>query len=339
MHSNHKGFTLVELMVVLVILALIVVGVFGVVVIQNKAYHSEEAVIDMQTNAQVALQHISRLIRMAGFGCQENINSGNPIQVDASTSFSTVITATNLNNAPDSLTVVSGLRRVGIIDDGDSIPNEELITTTIPISRDDSSKPLSDFFDDSTTPYKQYFYIFPSISNTFLSISGLNTTSITKTGTDTITVNEGYIVYSVRPYTIRLYTDTQGIPCLGIDDGSGIASYAENIEDLQFQYGWDADNNGSIDTTEWQNAIPAGSEKLVRAVKIYILARSAQPDRDYIDLHDDNTGIAGKQYTLADHTITLDADDSNGLNSTYDQHFHRYLMETTIMVRNLSFQQ
>jgi prepilin-type N-terminal cleavage/methylation domain-containing protein len=323
--KSRKGFTLVEIMVVLAILGIIVVGVLGLVTRQNKAYHSEEAIIDMQMSNRVAMDRFTHLVRMAGFGCQENISNG----VNGLT---TAITATNNNNAPDSLIIVSGLRKVGVIDDGDGTAGETLTTTVIPIGMDES-RPLSDFFDDSN---KQYFYISPAISKGFLTISsggvdGTNKT-LTKTGGN-VTVNEGDNVYTVKAYTLAI---NSGNLTINENTGAGNQVYAENFEDLQFQYGWDANNNGAIDTSEWVDN-PAGSEGQVRAVRIQILARSAQPDRDFFDLHDGDGATAGKQYIIADHSITLDTNEGNGFNSAFDHHYHRYLVETIVFIRNLNF--
>ncbi len=315
------GFTLVELMVVLVILAVIVVGVFGVVITQNKAYHSEESIIDMQANAQIALQRISRLVRMTGFGCKDNISSTNQIYVDTTTSFSTVITATNNSTSPDSLTVIIGLTRVGVVDNDNDHTNgsypTNTSTATVPIVRDPNIDPLSTLFDTSTSSYKHYFYISPADNNDFLSVSAIGTSSLTNTAGN-LTISEGDIVYTVRPYTIRLYTDAQGISCLGIDDGSGIDSCAENIEDLQFQYGADTDNDGHLDT--WVDASTSAIPiKAFKAVRVFILARTANPDRKN-DYTNNNT------YILGDRT-----------DGPFNDHFHRYLLETTIMMRNLNF--
>jgi len=328
--KSKAGFTLVELMVTMAILGIIMVGVIGLVTTQNSAYHSEEGIIDMQMNNRIALDHLAHIIRMAGFGCQGNINSTNKIK----DTFSTIITATNNSSGSDTLTIVSGLRRVGRVDNGTAPPCEEIKNiTTIPIVIDDN-KSLSDHFNDST---KKYFYISPAPNTDFLTIAsdGVNASSLSKTGGN-ITVTEGDTVHAVKPYTIRLYTDSQGISCLGIDDGTGIDSYAENIEDLQFQYGWDADDNGSIDTAEWVDD-PAGNEEDVRAIRVHILARSGQFDRDFIDRHDDDSSTAGKQYTLADHTITLDTNDGNGFDSNFDHHYHRFQIETIVFTRNLNF--
>ena len=200
----------------------------------------------------------------------------------------------------------------------------------------DDNKSPSDCFNDST---KKYFYVSPSPSTEFLSIAagGVDDTNgtLTKSGSN-ITVTEDDIIYAVRPYTISLYTDSQNISCLGIDDGSGIDSYAENIEDLQFEYGWDADDNGAIDPAEWVDD-PSGNEEDVRAIRVHILARSGQFDRDFFDRHDDDGATAGKQYTLADHSITLDTNEGNGFNSNFDHHYHRYQIETIVFMRNLKF--
>lgn len=313
MRKNQKGFTLVELMVVLAILGIIVVGVLGLVTRQNKAYHSEEAIIDMQMSNRVAMDRLVHLIRMAGFGCQKNISNG-------VNGFTTVITATNSSTSPDTLTVVSGLRRIGVVTDsndadGDGVdtPDEEYPpSTTIKVTTDNNS--LSDYFDDSSTPYKQYFYISPVTNRNYLTIaaSGVTSTTLTKTGGN-ITVNEGDIVYAVRPYTLAINGGN-----LTINDGPSNQVYAENIEDLQFQYGWDANTDGRITAAEWVNN-PAGSEDKVRAVKIFLLARTANPDRkkDYTDK---------KIYTLAGVAV-----------GPFNDHFHRYLMETTVFIRNLNF--
>jgi prepilin-type N-terminal cleavage/methylation domain-containing protein len=323
--KSQKGFTLVELMVVLAILGIVVVGVLGLVTRQNKAYHSEEAIIDMQMSNRVAMDRLTHLVRIAGFGCQQNISNG-------VNGFTTVITATNNNNAPDSLIIISGLRKIGVIDDGDGTAGETFTTTVIPIVMDDS-RPLSDFFNDSN---KQYFYISPAISKGFLTIAGDGVNDTNKTLTKisgNITLNEGDNVYTVKAYTLAI---NSGNLTINENTGAGNQVYAENFEDLQFQYGWDANNNGAIDTSEWVDN-PAGSEGQVRAVRIQILARSSQPDRDFFDLHDDDGATAGKQYIIADHSITLDTNETNGFNSAFDHHYHRYPVETIVFIRNLNF--
>ena len=319
-YVNRKGFTLVELMVVMTILGVVVVGVLGLVTRQNKAYHSEEAIIDMQMNNRVALDRIVYLIRMAGFGCQANISNG-------VNGFTSVINATNSNSAPDSLTLVSGLRKVGIVDNDNDPTNgsfSKTTTTVIPVKMD-GSLTFTDYFNDSN---KRYFYISPAISKGFLTVAsgGVDDThkKLTKNGAS-ITIREGNNVYAVRAYTLAI---NSGNVTINENTGGGNQIYVENIEDLQFQYGWDQNGDGQFDpNSEWADD-PSGNEDQVRAVKVYLLARSGQPDRDFIDLHDDDAATAGKQYTIADHTITLNSS---------SEHFHHYLAEATVLIRNLNF--
>ncbi|RLB66392.1 MAG: hypothetical protein DRH03_12255, partial [Deltaproteobacteria bacterium] len=78
MANNRKkspGFTLVELMVVLVILSVISIGAITAITGQNKFYHSEEDLIEMQMASKVAMDRISFLVRMAGVGCRDSFGN------------------------------------------------------------------------------------------------------------------------------------------------------------------------------------------------------------------------------------------------------------------------
>jgi hypothetical protein len=96
------------------------------------------------------------------------------------------------------------------------------------------------------------------------------------------------------------------------------AEVAEGIEALQFQYGWDANENGEIEDGEFVDD-PTGNEADIRAVRIYLLARTLSADPTYTD--------PNPTYTLANQTLTLGADDLK---------YHRQLFIETVMVRNLN---
>jgi len=304
--SRISGFTLVELMVVLVILAVIVVGVFGVVITQNKAYHSEEAIIDMQANAQIAMQRISRVIRMTGFGCKDSFGtdfvSGNlTTQGDVAPNPTTslmIVSNQGVNAAatPDQLTIVSAFKYVGKIT---AIPAANQITL------DSVGGTLN-----SGEPEKSYIFFYPSSPQTFETLTNITGNTITTSNNLDVQIND--LVYQVQAYTIRLVNGNLRLD-ENIDPSSASLDVAENIEDLQFQYGVDTDNNGHLDS--WVDT-PANIRQ-VKATRIFILARTANPDREYTD---HNT------YTLAGTTI-----------GPFNDHFHRYLLETTIMMRNLNF--
>ena len=62
---------------------------------------------------------------------------------------------------------------------------------------------------------------------------------------------------------------------------------------------------------------------------MYILIRSGNPDPDY---RDNQT-----TYNIVNHTINLETNDSNGINSKYDWHYRRRLIELNIVPRNLLY--
>jgi hypothetical protein len=100
------------------------------------------------------------------------------------------------------------------------------------------------------------------------------------------------------------------------------AEVAEGIEALQFEFGWDDNENGEIEDAEFIDD-PTGSEDEVRAVRVYLLSRTLKADPNYTD---PNT-----QYTLGlnppNHTLTLTEE---------DRHYHRQLFVETVMVRNMN---
>jgi type IV pilus assembly protein PilW len=83
--GRQDGFTLVELMVAMSIFLLILVGIFQVFDPSRNAYQVSERKLDVQQNARVAMDRMSRQLRMTGY-FPENIatppaNLSNSIQV------------------------------------------------------------------------------------------------------------------------------------------------------------------------------------------------------------------------------------------------------------------
>ena len=64
---NQRGVTLIELLVALVITSFLMAGVYQVVVRQGRVYSAQEQVVDVQQSVRVAMDHMVRDIRMAGY--------------------------------------------------------------------------------------------------------------------------------------------------------------------------------------------------------------------------------------------------------------------------------
>ena len=65
--KNEKGFTLVELLVILFISSLILGGIYSLFISQNRSYASQAMIVEMNENARMA-SAITDDIRMAGLG-------------------------------------------------------------------------------------------------------------------------------------------------------------------------------------------------------------------------------------------------------------------------------
>jgi len=75
--AGRDGFTLIELIIAMA-LGLIVLGaMYSVFTIQNKHFSSQEQIVEMQQNARMAIEIISREIRMAGYNPKQTEGSFN----------------------------------------------------------------------------------------------------------------------------------------------------------------------------------------------------------------------------------------------------------------------
>ncbi len=327
--KKSPGFTLVELMVVLVILGIVSIGAITAITSQNKVYHSEEDLIEMQMSAKVAMDRISFLLRMAGVGCRDsfgnNLKNGNMKVFKSDVIYGTekdtleemFVIDDNSVGTPDQLTFAGAVRYVGQI-------------TSIP-ANDKFIMHCNETPKVSATPAKSNIFISPQDDNRLRPItaitSGVNPTVTFAPVLSNIdraeilnflnaTPSVEAHVYQVQAFTIRVVTPPNSIPSLRIDDNidtSGIdLDIIDNVEDLQFRYGLDTDNNDTIDT--WSDN-PASIAD-IRAVRFFLLLRSAKRDREY------NINGDTKTYTLA------------GTDLDFSDNFHRLLVESTVILRN-----
>lgn len=65
--KNEPGFTLIELMIAVAIAGILMVSIYNLYISQSSTYTVQELVSEMQQNARVAMDIISRDIRMAGY--------------------------------------------------------------------------------------------------------------------------------------------------------------------------------------------------------------------------------------------------------------------------------
>ena len=70
---SEAGFSLIEVMSALVILAIALTAVFATFISQQKSFTTQNRVAELQQNLRQAVEYMSRDIRMAGYGIPDNV--------------------------------------------------------------------------------------------------------------------------------------------------------------------------------------------------------------------------------------------------------------------------
>ncbi|HOE23135.1 MAG TPA: prepilin-type N-terminal cleavage/methylation domain-containing protein [Smithellaceae bacterium] len=66
--NYHAGFTMIELLIAMAVGLVLLAAVYSVFLVQNKELRNQEQITEMQQNARMAMEMISRDLMMAGFG-------------------------------------------------------------------------------------------------------------------------------------------------------------------------------------------------------------------------------------------------------------------------------
>lgn len=276
--STNSGFTLIELMIAVVIGMIIIGATYATYISQQRSFTAQDQVAEMNSTSKIALDMIANDIREAGLGVPAagtyNING-----------FITVITSTDGGaGSPDSITILGGFRKAGTLCSNSAgiaiSPNDTQLVLVPPAG----SSTLGNI---NTTDKKN------------ISIGGLSFGIVIGGGGASTTITLQNPIGRAYPK----YTDLNGNG--NCDDGEGVPVYlvedityqvvgnqlqrvrgfdtdviAENIEDFQIVYGFDANEDGVIDPGEWVNTLASVDSRL-RRIRVNILARPARPDPNY----------------------------------------------------------
>ncbi len=256
---NRKGITLIELLVALVVSGVLVGGVYRTFISQQHTYTVQEQVVDMQQNVRLAINRMTRELRMAGFGKMDaNFFSHGGMTVGSDT-FTSVV---NPGGGGTSVTVVEGY--------------QTLIPTTLSVN---AGPPANSIFVNDVSS-------FDTGVNQYISINGLESHRIASIdvankqlqfpGWDNLTNDHlaGEKVYLVKAITYSI-GPFEGKSCLLRDDhlGVGLQPVAENIESLQFAY-FDANGNATANPPD------------IRMIQVNIVARSDKTDPELAKVGD-----------------------------------------------------
>ncbi len=331
----ESGFTLVELLVGIVVSAIIIGAAFAILTTSQRGLKVNEQVVDMQQSARMAMELLSRDIKMAGFGSPAAVIGNCQISGQSYAIIPNDQTPTGADSGPDSVQLLVPTTRT---------EGANRWTLSQPTSSNGTSQinlqpgAVTDMVNAGL------------VAGSYISIGGTATAVVTSVnaGTNSIGVtipapmwfqaeDPVYLLQCIRYQVVPLPDAGNlclgGAPCLtrgvaGVTTGPNAeAPIAQGIEDLQLAYACDGcvstinggiadriidDQNGSnsfdqadfLSDKTWQTA-PLTPDK-IKLVQIALVARQSQNDQG---LGESDKGAMGSgQLTVsADRTLAADS--------------------------------
>ena len=317
---RQNGFTLVELLVAMSMGLIALSVMFTLFRTSNRSYVLQDYMAEMQQNLRMAMYYISRDVRMAG--CGMNLLSAlvPSVQIfngsESTWTFLLPVKPGNATNAPDTIEVFYGDINNGEYDATITQPmpdasSELNVDTSNPFSVGDTV-----IISDGVTAC---LFVISEVQDVALKLqhnpaeSPFNPPAAFKAfpqgggyGTGSRLYNFGssrWVTYSID----RVSDPDHPTLVADLHDGTTPQVIADNIEDIQFYYFME----GVPDTHD-----PTGNERRIRAVRISIIARTAEPDRDSVVFRSEN---------LEDHAVGAVSADG----------YRRQVLSTMIRVRNM----
>jgi type IV pilus assembly protein PilW len=282
--SSEAGFTLVEMMAAFVILFIAMTAAYATFEFQHASFTVQNRVAEMQQNLRSAMEVLGRDIRLAGYGIPAAVNlppgllpSGdNTIRaIDPLNSTTTADQIVLLykydmdtNLPPTTLSAGMGAYNTTInVTSTNGFANGDYIIVT-----DGSSADL--------------FQITAAITdNTTLPHNALGVNAASSHASF-----HGYLVGATvsKARFVRYFIDTTdpAHPTLMLDKmvaGVQPQPLADDIEDMQLQYGLDTDGDFVVDTTA-VNAPTAAQISQIRQVRLMLSSRTRMADRKWGDV-------------------------------------------------------
>ena len=314
-YSKQKGFTVVELLVAMAISAIVITAIYSTYLSQNKSYAIQEEVAAMQQNCRVAMEMITRDVRMAGyFGCKGDTITNTLAGSSTNDYTSAPVVGVN-NDADGGNSIKDGTDQI-FLKYADTSENIEVTApymsdTSAAIHVDDSGS-LAAFdivviSDCNHTSIFQITNISPGAGKTIVHNTGVGSPGNTTKDLEHQFMGNSFIM---RLHNISYYVDTDNN--LIRSDHGNPQPLAENIEDLQFAYIFEDGDEANIpDDTDADDTNDAED---VRAVRINVLARTGKVD----------PAFTGRRPAIEDHAAAGGTD-----------HYRRRLLTSVIRVRNM----
>jgi prepilin-type N-terminal cleavage/methylation domain-containing protein len=261
--KKDHGVTLIELMIVMVIAAFLVAGIYSLFITQHRSYTVQDQVAGIQQDARVALDIMARDIRMAGFLTEAGSSSGFG-GISVNTHNFAVEPVNGGTNNPDEITVVFAAEQATTVM---NVVDKQVTLDTGGVSHFiGTGKPYVAFEGENNV------YQISGIAGDTLTLTNAPPASLDDPGFGTHALLVKAITYNVQNNALTRdeHTGAGAQPLAG--DGVNTV-----VEDLQIAYQVAGSNDWifDADTAVW----PAGKTNAdIRMVRINIIVRTVVPD-------------------------------------------------------------
>lgn len=292
--KKQQGVTLIELMISITIGLILLAGIAQIFVSNKKSYQLQQATARVQDNGRVAMQILSKEIRMADFwGCANNASDVVDHLDCAGSSHAACVTPPNTggikgedNNADSSDSIVNGTDTLFLQGAfGGDIPVETHSATAASfktIRANGLKVGQIVLATDCTTVDRLQITNANTSTSTVVSNTGGSTVpgNLTKLGKDYAT---DAMLFALRAVDYHIEIDSDGMYGLYQSiDGETPQMLVEGVENMQIMYGVDIDNNKSADmyqtatqiTTEEADPTPSFTWEEVVAIRLTLTVRS-----------------------------------------------------------------
>ena len=333
---QEHGYSLVELLIVIVILGVVTTAIMTTFILGQRQYGERDAAIRMQQQARLAMNDMERNIRMAGYGLMDigslkiNVYNGNN-PINPLSTWVMVEATDGAGGSPDSITFRYQNPELPTDESTTPVtltadyPSPNPVTLPLSSSAGFSPKDLLIIYDPAEPSKPASLLQVSSVPNANQIHHARQSNNYPYNPPISFPLfppggyNEGSIVLNLRTIDFRTVTysisdgslireDKKMVPGSSIPVTTG-RIVATGIDDLQFRYQF-ADGT-------WDNALSQDVLNL-RGVRVSIIARTAKSDPRY-----------------PGQTLQLTGDLGNG--KTYDSSgYRRMQMSSMVSLRNLS---